>query len=383
MTYRIPRIVHAAALGIGLAFSVPPAFSQDVQEGTVQGPTRPGQSQIVVSSGGKTRTLTVRTNCEAASTPMGRWTLFPKTGGRNLILTFDEDLTYEVIATYDHAGGEIRGKYSNAELDGFWSQTGSNEKCPIPSADGKDHWGNARMVFNSSHDLFSGTWNYCGKAATEQSWIGVRDCPEKPFQPTKRAFVHNATLYAHKVDKTFDDRKIAAYGWFKTAWVCDAKGLRPQSATRPIIFRRAYRLEVTGALTTPVRYLDGAGVQRKSRWEYEVFAEMLAAESEITPPLDFWSVPSDLLKLTSERNLKLLLGLAKGGNKFKKFIEAVTDNNSTSYRHIFRVRCKKTPNKRFDIYLDPITTFPSVTSKGDLTWRDGAHGSHKEYPFRQ
>ncbi|MCP4384581.1 MAG: hypothetical protein GY798_24740 [Hyphomicrobiales bacterium] len=374
-----PTIAGAVAALLGAM----PAQAQ-TGEGPTAGPAPPGSADIVVTARGQSATLRVKTNCAAAPRPIGRWTLYPAVLGTPLTLDFGAGVETNVTAKYDFEGGEVDGKYEGSEITGRWTQSTSDRKCAVRSPTGKQYWGDAVMTFNSANSLFSGYWNYCGDAASNKTWIGVRDCPTKAFDPIEWSIPLNATLYAQPLKNKdpeatpYQDRLIVAYAWYRTTWVCDAKGLRPKNTNEPLYVRRAYRRQVTGAYKTPVRYISTLGVRRVSAVVHEIDITMLAVETDDPSPIDFWKVPGKLMGLGSK--LDAIKALATTSLDAKKFLDAALDKNNTEYRNIFRVQCERTPNGRFKIKYDQISSFPEVKSSGDLTWRVGAHGAHKENP---
>ncbi len=76
-----------------------------------------------------------------------------------------------VTGSYTSDGGEIVGEMNGIVLDGYWIEQGSNERCATPK-NGRHHWGRIRYTFTG--DRFTGTWNYCDRPATGNSWTGER-----------------------------------------------------------------------------------------------------------------------------------------------------------------------------------------------------------------
>ncbi|MFN3593946.1 MAG: hypothetical protein ACK4TK_04610 [Thiobacillaceae bacterium] len=116
-----------------------------------------------------------------------------------------------VVGHYTNDGGEIVGEMHDNVLEGYWIENGSAERCPS-ARNGRHHWGRIRFTF--SGERFSGTWSYCDKPATGNSWTGEHI----DTAPAGSASLH-LDRTAFKPGERIEVRFTAPASWPDDAWV--------------------------------------------------------------------------------------------------------------------------------------------------------------------
>lgn len=317
-------------------------------------------------------------NCQPEIRPLGLWKLRLNSSPIPLEMTFppepDEGTT--AVANYDHNGGTLSGILEGDLLTGKWRQTTSDRKC---ASDGR-YWGRYKLRFSSSFNSFVGTWNYCGEGP-DYTWIGLRDCPARPFEKVYKNILAYATLYSRVGGKDVEgdrnvikDTLISRFE-LRTKWQCDGSGLSRFPAAKEVRTVLHKVLERTGPYALPVRYLTTGGVMRRNKTEFWVYMLTTATESKWIFS-DFINLPGSLKSLVDPTKLKVnwtKVYSAVGG--LPKYIEDL--KKGADFEMMSTVKCEKTPNGRFRISEEVTPTFPRIKENAlmgfdhGLYWKNG------------
>lgn len=367
----------AAVLACFLWYLVPPAAAQ-TEFGFETGPDRLGESRARVKVRDKTKIIKLKSNCQPETRPLGRWKLQFNSFPIRSEMNFPPEPAGDSIATYDHNGGTLSGSLEGDLMTGKWRQTAADERCEATAS----YWGTYKLRFNGAFDAFVGTWNYCGKPP-EYTWIGVRDCPAKPFEKVYKDILTYATLYSRlggkdaEGDSNIIKDALVSHLQLTTKWICDGSGLRRFPAGREVLTRQFKKLERTGQYALPVRYMTVGGVIRRNKTEFWVYSLTTATESKWTFS-DFINLPGTLKSFADpsklEVNWEKVFG-AVGG--LPKYIDDL--KKGADYETLSIVKCEKTPNGRFRIREESVPSFPRIKDNASagfdhgLYWKNGWH----------
>ncbi|MDP8993562.1 MAG: hypothetical protein M3N07_01045 [Pseudomonadota bacterium] len=75
-------------------------------------------------------------------------------------------------APYRSEGGTVAGELRGSNLDGYWHEPHSSERCATERR-GTFYWGRIRFTFNPAADAYEGVWGYCDETP-ERGWTGTR-----------------------------------------------------------------------------------------------------------------------------------------------------------------------------------------------------------------
>ncbi len=106
---------------------------------------------------------------------LGTLPVFAQTGGASTpavgsVWTYDnsyqmtvEATTPEYRARYTQKKGSMTGQIQGDQVEGFWMQESSKQKCSTQK-NGSSYWGGFRITFTQGG--YSGKWGYCNEPLT-------------------------------------------------------------------------------------------------------------------------------------------------------------------------------------------------------------------------
>lgn len=106
---------------------------------------------------------------------LGTLPVFAQTGGASTpavgsVWTYDnsyqmtvEATTPEYRARYTQKKGSMAGQIQGDQVEGFWMQESSKQKCAMQK-NGSSYWGGFRIAFTQSG--YAGKWGYCTEPLT-------------------------------------------------------------------------------------------------------------------------------------------------------------------------------------------------------------------------